>query len=35
MDEDSTLVTREQYRETLIAASFWEASEMESGFMPW
>ena len=32
MEEDANLVTREQYTEMLIDASFWEASEMESGF---
>jgi hypothetical protein len=35
MEEDATLVTREQYIEMLIDASFREASEMESGFMSW
>jgi hypothetical protein len=35
MQEDATLVTREQYIEMLIDASFREASEMESGFMSW
>ncbi len=35
MEEDATLVTREQYREMLIDASFREASEMESGFTSW
>jgi len=35
MEEDATLVTREQYIEMLIDASFREASEMESGFTSW
>lgn len=35
MDEDATLVTREQYTEMLIDASLREASEMESGFLSW
>src|SRR5712691_6392853 len=35
MEEDATLVTREQYIEMLIDASFRDASEMESGFMSW
>jgi hypothetical protein len=35
MEVDATLVTREQYIERLIDASFWDASEMESGFMSW
>jgi hypothetical protein len=35
MEEDATWVTREQYREMLIEASCWEASEMESGFLSW
>jgi hypothetical protein len=35
MEVDATLVTREQYVEMLIDASFREASEMESGFMSW
>ena len=35
MEEDATLVTREQYIEMLIDASCWDASEMESGFMSW
>jgi hypothetical protein len=35
MEEDATLVTREQYTEMLIDASLREASEMESGFMSW
>ncbi len=35
MEEDATLVTREQYVEMLIDASFRDASEMESGFMSW
>jgi len=35
MKEDATLVTREQYREMLIDASFRDASEMEAGFMSW
>ena len=32
MEEHATLVTREQYREMLIDASFRDASEMETGF---
>src|SRR5713226_2012558 len=35
MEEDAALVTREQYIEMLIDASFRDASEMESGFMSW
>jgi len=35
MEEDATLVTREQYIEMLIDASCWEASEMEAGFLSW
>jgi hypothetical protein len=35
MEEDTTLVTREQYVEMLIEASLWEASEMERGFLSW
>lgn len=35
MEEDATLVTREQYVEMLIDASFREASELESGFLSW
>jgi hypothetical protein len=35
MEEDATLVTREQYIEMLIDASFRDASEMESGFTSW
>ena len=35
MEEDAALVTREQYIEMLIDASFREASEMESGFLSW
>jgi hypothetical protein len=35
MQEDANLLTREQYVEMLIDASFWDASEMESGFMSW
>lgn len=35
MEEDATLVTREQYTEMLIDASFRDASEMESGFLSW
>src|SRR6266849_3250382 len=35
MQEDVTLVTREQYIEMLIDASFRDASEMESGFLFW
>ncbi|MDQ2905133.1 MAG: hypothetical protein M3Y81_16490 [Chloroflexota bacterium] len=35
MEEDATLVTREQYIEMLIDASFREASEMEAGFTSW
>jgi hypothetical protein len=35
MEEDAILVTREQYIEMLIDASFRDASEMESGFMSW
>jgi len=35
MEEDDTLVTREQYVEMLIDASFQDASEMEAGFLSW
>ena len=35
MEEDAALVTSEQYVETLIDASFRDASEMEAGFMSW
>src|SRR6266568_3258828 len=35
IEEDAALVTREQYIEMLIDASFRDASEMESGFMSW
>ncbi len=35
MEEDAMLVTREQYLEMLIDASFQDASEMEAGFMSW
>lgn len=35
MEEDAILVTREQYIEMLIDASFRDASEMESGFLSW
>jgi len=35
MEEDAALVTREQYVEMLIDASFREASEMEAGFLSW
>jgi len=35
MEEDATLVTREQYTEMLVNASCWDASEMESGFTSW
>jgi hypothetical protein len=35
MEEDAALVTREQYIEMLIDASFRDASEMESGFLSW
>ncbi len=35
MEDDATLVTREQYIEMLIDASFRDASEMESGFTSW
>ncbi len=35
MEEDAILVTREQYLEMLIDASFRDASEMEAGFMSW
>ena len=35
MEEDTTLVTREQYVEMLIDDSLREASEMEVGFMSW
>ena len=35
MEEDVTLVSREQYLEMLVEASCWEASELESGFTSW
>ncbi len=35
MQEDPTLVTREQYIEMLIDASFQDASAMEQGFASW
>src|SRR5579872_1465691 len=35
MEEDATLVTREQYVEMLIDASCRDASEMEAGFLSW
>lgn len=35
MEEDATLVTREQYVEMLIDALLQDASEMEAGFLPW
>jgi hypothetical protein len=35
MQEDAALVTREQYIEMLIDASFWDASELELGFLSW
>ncbi len=35
MEDDATLVTREQYVEMLIDASFQEATEIESGFIDW
>ncbi len=35
MKENVRLVTREQYIEMLIDASFQDASEMEEGFMSW
>jgi hypothetical protein len=35
MEDDVPLVTREQYVEMLIDASFREAAEIESGFMAW
>src|SRR5437588_10424271 len=35
MEEDAALVTREQYVEMLIDASFQDASEMEVGFLSW
>jgi hypothetical protein len=35
MEEDGALVTREQYVEMLIDASFRDASEMEAGFLSW
>jgi hypothetical protein len=35
MEEDATLLTREQYIEMLVEDSCWEASEMESGFLSW
>jgi hypothetical protein len=35
MEDDAPLVTREQYVEMLIDASFQDAAEIESGFMSW
>jgi hypothetical protein len=35
MEDDATLITREQYVEMLIDASFKDAAEIESGFMGW
>jgi hypothetical protein len=35
MEKNTTLVTREQYVEMLIDASFQEAAAIESGFMDW
>jgi hypothetical protein len=35
MEDEATLVTREQYVEMLIDASFQDAAEIESGFMCW
>jgi hypothetical protein len=35
MEEDAALMTREQYVEMLIDASFQDASKMESGFLSW
>jgi hypothetical protein len=35
MEDDATLVTREQYVEMLIDTSFKDAAEIESGFMDW
>src|SRR5215467_14188996 len=35
MEEDEMLVTREQYIEMLIDASFRDSSEMEAGFLSW
>jgi len=35
MEDDAPLVTREQYVEMLIDASFKDAAEIESGFMNW
>jgi hypothetical protein len=35
MEEDAASVTREQYVEMLIDASFRDASEMEAGFLSW
>lgn len=35
MENDTILVTREQYIEMLVDASFQDASEMESGFLSW
>src|SRR5215467_6154431 len=35
MGDDAPLVTREQYVEMLIDASFQEAAELEAGFMIW
>jgi len=35
LEENVLLVTREQYIEMLVEASYWEASEMEFGFLSW
>jgi len=35
MEDDVHLVTREQYVEMLIDASFQDAAEIELGFMSW
>ena len=35
MNNDATLVTREQFMEMLIDASFKDAAEIEWGFMSW
>src|SRR5437773_2773509 len=35
MEDDTKLVTRDQYIVMLIDASFWDASEMESSFTSW
>lgn len=35
MNEDTTLMTREQYIEVLVDASCWDASGMEAGFLSW